>query len=353
MRHFGCELAVMIVFGTFAAVGRAETINARVVDGPNTNAVEPAAPIPPMAPIPTIPPAASDRVTLQLWGGVGAMNGDVTYDIGGDYTASDGTFGSVNSPLSRLKWPANVLSATVGGGVTVARFWELTGRWSGNLSSDSGKLEDSDWENPWNPRLKTTYSLSDTDLNAMTVDVGLRCWALNWVLDRQTDYSIGFGAGWLYQDLRWDASNVDQQDLTAGRYAPHTRTAGVVATYKADLSMPYLDFACQMRVPWLSFYGSLGYSPIAQVRDQDDHKLRSLLAKTNADGNAFKLTLQGRCDYNAHVFALVRADLLSYDVSGTMHKTVYAGEGTGDWVTIHNDITSVQDIVTIAIGVKF
>jgi hypothetical protein len=233
MRHFGWKLAVMVVLGTFAATGRAETINARVVDGPNTNVVEPAAPIPPVAPVPTIPPVASEGVTCQLWGGVGAMSGDVTYEIGGAYYASDGTFGRVNSPLSRLKWPINVLSATVGGSLTMARFWEINGRWSGNLSSDSGKVEDSDWENSYNPRLKTTYSVSDTELNAMTADVGIRCWTLNWVLNRQNDYSVGIGAGWLYQDLRWNANNVDQQDLAAGPYARHTRSSGVVADRKS------------------------------------------------------------------------------------------------------------------------
>jgi outer membrane protease len=355
MRHFCWKLAVMIVFGAFAAIARAETINARIVDGPNTNVIEPAAlvpPVAPVAPVPTIPPVAKEGITAQLWGGVGAMGGDVTYEIGGDYTASDGSFGTVNSPLSRLKWPVNVLSATVGGSLTAARFWELNARWSGSISSDAGKLEDSDWELAFNPRLKTTYSESDADLNAMTADVGLRCWALNWVLNPQTDYSVGFGAGWLYQDFRWDASNVDQQDMLSP-YPNRTMTPGLAATYKVDLSMPYLDIACQMRVPWLSFFGSLGYSPIAQLHDEDDHKLRTLLAKTSADGNAFKLTLQGRCDYNAHVFAVVRADLLTYDVSGTMHKTVYEGADRGDWVTVHNNITSVQDNVTVAIGVKF
>jgi outer membrane protease len=350
MRNPGWKLAVMIISSALATVGRAETINARVVDGPNTNVVQPA------APVPMIPPAAmrvndSRRVTCQLWGGLGTMAGDVTYDIGGTYSDATGP-SHTRFPLSRLKWPVDVQSATVGGSLVAARFWELTGRWSGNLSSAAGKLEDSDWEDPYDPRLKTTFSLSDTDFSGMTYDVELRCWALNWVLDRQNDYSIGFGAGWLYQNFSWDAHNVDQWDLTDPGM-DHIGVPGLAGNYKTDLSMPYLDIACQMRMPSLSFYGSLGYSPITQVSDQDDHKLRSILAKTKADGDAVKLTLQSRYDVNNYEFVLIRADLIAYDVSGTEHDTVYGGNDAGDSWSIDHNISSVQDNLTIAVGVKF
>lgn len=337
----------VLVAGAPTSSTLAETIRARVVDGPNVanvNVVEPAAPM-------SAVPGEDRPISGELWGGLGSIGGDVTYEIGGAYSDSTGS-GHVNSPLSRLKWPVDVLSVTVGGSLNLARFWELTGRWSGSLSSDAGKLEDSDWGNPNNPWVKTTYSLSDTDFDGMTSDIGIRCWALNWVWDRYTSYSIGFGGGWIYQDFRWEASNTDQW-YPADPQLGHDWYPGAVGSYKTKVNMPYIETACAMRMPWISFFGSFGYSPSAQVKDEDDHKIRSILANTDAKGDAVKLTLQGRCDYNQYVFALIRADMIAYDVSGTERDVTYAGADAGDSWSIHHEVSSVQDNFTIAIGVKF
>jgi hypothetical protein len=109
----------------------------------------------------------------------------------------------------------------------------------------------------------------------------------------------------------------------------------------------------EVRMPRTTFYGSLGYSPIAKVKDVDDHVLRSILANTDADGDAVKLTLQGRYDFHQYIFVLLRADFVNYNVKGTEYDFVYAGEGVGDRWTIDHEIKSVQRNVTLALGLKF
>jgi outer membrane protease len=320
----------------------AQTFNVRVTDAPGVNAVEP----------PSAQPAADNRaVTFELWGGLGAMSGDVTYQIGGLYSDEAGTVRE-NFPISELSWPIDVASGTVGCNVNIARYVEIAGQWSGNLSPDAGKSQDSDWEDPQRPGMKTTFSLCDTHFNGYTADIALRCWVLNWVWDPRTGYACGLGVGYMYQDFRWDDDNLDQW-YPANPDLGHDTEFGTVASYKAETSMPYIELSGEMRMPWMSFYGSLGYSPSAQVKDEDDHKVRYILAKTDADGDAVKMTLQGRYDYSQYMFALIRADFMSYDVDGTEHDLVYAGNDVGQTWTIDHRITSVQENITLALGLKF
>lgn len=348
MKKIGIVVIGFLACAVLAAGVRAETISARVVDGPNVNVVEPV-PEQPAAPM----QEASDTrpVSVELWGGLGALSGDVTYQIGGAFADASGP-GQVNSPLSELKWPLDVMTATVGGTVNIVKFWEVNAQWTAGYSGNAGLLQDSDWEDPAHPSQKTTASLSDTDFDGFSTDVGLRCWALNWVWDAQTGTAIGLGAGWILQDFNWKASNLDQWS-PSDPGAPHEIVPGRVGTYKVNASMPYVEVACETRMPWVSLFGSLGFSPDAQIKDEDDHAIRSILAKTDASGTAVKLALQGRFDYNQYVFGLIRGDFIAYNVDGTEHDFVYGGPDAGDSWSIHHDISSIQDNFTIAVGVKF
>jgi outer membrane protease len=333
-------LAYATVVCTFVA-------GASALENPAASVVQPSAQF--AAPI--VRTDDNEFVTSELWGGLGELSGNVTYKIGGLYTDATGT-SLVNSPLSELKWPVNIPTATIGGTLHFGRFWEVNGLWTGCLDSNAGNLDDSDWEDPSQPRAVTTYSTSDANLTGFITDVGVRCWALNWMSDRQTIYSIGFGAGWLYQDFNWDASNTDQwypSDPAAGAdFVP-----GLVATYETIANMPYVEVAGQMKIYQVSFFGDIGLSPAMQVSDEDNHILRTILAKTKTTGNAVKATLQGRYDFNQYVFGLIRADLLAYHVDGTESDFVYGGSDLGDAWSIHHEISSVQDNVTVAVGVKF
>lgn len=66
--------------------------------------------------------------------------------------------GARQTPLSRLEWPLNTWWMDLELRRTCPR-WSVGGRFSFNVANDVvGKMEDSDWENPANTKMLTTYS---------------------------------------------------------------------------------------------------------------------------------------------------------------------------------------------------
>jgi outer membrane protease len=293
--------------------------------------------------------AASNSVTWNLWGGAGIMNGDVTYQIGGHYEDSTGE-GETHFPLSELKWPVNVPFGTVGASVDFNRL-EARGQFSKNLSSDAGQIEDSDWEDEADPDLLTTYSESDTDFEGYIADGSIRYWLLETSL-REIRTSLAVGAGWLYEYFSWDAENLDQWE-PQNPDSEHIIVPGTVGSYEATLNMPYVEAAGKLAFKGLTIEGSLGAAPYAQVHDVDDHKLRYILAKTDADGTAFKASLQARYNFTDKVFLMTQLSYLTFDVDGSEENEVYAGAYEGETWSIDHNVTSDQTHVLLAAGVNF
>lgn len=296
--------------------------------------------------------AESRPVEVDIWGGVGAMGGDVTYQIGGHYS-SPLESGDVRFPLSELKWPINVVMGSVGANLRFfERRLEARGLFSMNLTDSSGIMEDSDWTDPYFTQLKTIYSESDADLTAYIGDAGLRFWLLTQPAPKDVYFNLGVGGGLQYENFDWEASNLDQwypQNPELG----HDRFGGVVATYKAKLTMPYLELAGKMGIRWLTLFGSLGFAPYAMASDEDDHKLRYIRAETDANGTAFKGTLQARCDFTRYCFAMLQGEMLSFDNQGTENDFVYAGEDYGETWSIDHSIKFTQANLTAAVGASF
>jgi outer membrane protease len=293
--------------------------------------------------------AVSNAVTWNLWGGAGMMNGDVTYQIGGRYEyAGNVEYG--HFPLSELKWPVNVPFGSVGSSVGF-RGWEARGVFSKNLDGDAGKMEDSDWEYEWDTDLLTTYSESDTDFDGYTADGSIRYWLIEAPI-RELKASLAVGAGWLYQYFYWDAMNLDQW-YPQNPEAQHDIVSGIVGSYESTLNMPYIEAAGKLAFKGLTMAGTLGFAPYAQVTDVDDHKLRYILADTDADGTAYKVSLQARYSFTDHFFMMAQVDYLSFETEGTEEDEVYAGVDEGQTWTIDHDITSEQTSVLLAAGVNF
>lgn len=288
-------------------------------------------------------PAKAKAVTWDMWGGVERMSGHVTYQIG-----DDNLF-----PLSELKWPADVTFGSVGGSVYFGK-WEAYGVFSKNIDSDAGTMEDSDWEYEWNPDLKTTYSESDTDFDGYTSDGSIRYWLMETPMRdlKGAVVSLAAGVGYLYQHFSWDAKDLDQW-YPQNPEIEHDIVSGTVGSYESTLNMPYIEAAGKLACKRLVMSGTMGFAPYAQVKDEDDHKLRFIRADTDADGTAFKASLQARYNLTEHLFIMAQANYLTFDVDGTEKDNTYAGPDEGDSWTIDHKITSDQTSVLLAAGMFF
>lgn len=288
-------------------------------------------------------PAESKPITWDLWGGVERMSGHVTYQIG-----EDDYF-----PLSELKWPADVTFGSVGGSASFGK-WEACGLFSKNLDSSAGTIEDSDWEYEWDPDLKTTYSESDTDFNGYTLDGTLRYWMMKSPIRDLPDtvLSLAVGGGYLYQHFSWDAKDLDQW-YPQNPEVEHDIVSGTVGSYESTLDMPYMEAAGKLGYKRLVISGTLGIAPYVQVEDEDDHKLRSIHAVTDADGTAFKASLQAQYKLTDNLFVMARVNYLTFDVDGTEEDDVYDGPDEGDRWMIDHKIKSDQTSILLAAGVDF
>ena len=308
-------------------------------------------------------PAATFAEGLDLWVGAGRLGGDSTYTIGGSVTDNFGGTGEIHSPLSELKWPLDVWMATVGVGADLGNF-SLSGEVSHSLTSDAGDMEDSDWgifflDSGGNPFFRTDskdiFSTSETDLTALTFDLRARYWAL-----RKEGWSLGVGAGFLYENFDFEASNVNQYSPTAVPvyglpFDPYEATvSGLGITYEVTHTIPFIEVAAAGRLgERVSVEASLGYSPIAMAEDTDDHVLRSKLSKGDCDGTAFMAGIDARFDITERWFAGAGFDYISISTDGTQTQNFYAGENVGLVLTIDQEITSSQTYFFLEAGYSF
>jgi hypothetical protein len=93
----------------------------------------------------------------------------------------------------------------------------------------------------------------------------------------------------------------------------------------------------------------IGIGP-AFVQDEDDHKLREILAKTDMTGFGVKGLAELRYDFTDHLFALARVTVLSIEASGTEENYVYGGEDAGATWEIDHDFSLTSITGGFAVG---
>ena len=284
----------------------------------------------------------------NVWSGVGYWSGDVTYRIGNTVKLPDGSEFDYWFPLSELEWPINVVMASVGGDVTYAETIEARGAFSISVNDPTDKMKDSDWEYPG---IKTIYSESDAELNAWSVDAGIRWWFLGKQKENFT-WGLGVGGGYLYQYMDWAASNLDQWYPTEP-WIPHDRVSGVVGKYKASLHMPYPEVSGKIGLGGFSLEVSFGYAPYVAVNDEDDHVLRYIKANTDATGTGWKLGGVARYDFEFGLFLAGRVDVLDFETDGSEKNYIYAGPDQGYSWEIYHEITSKQISGILTVGYQF
>lgn len=289
----------------------------------------------------------------RFWVGWGVLSGNVTYRIGGHFSSPVGS-ADFWFPISELEWPLIVKVVMIGGEIYWAKNWEIGGELSKNLQTDAGKIKDSDWTDGDNPRLKTVYSESDTNFDAYTTDFALRYWLTQKMFSANSAAGLAIGGGWLYEHFYWAASNTDQwypQNPEMG----HDLISGLVGTYKATVSMPYFEVTGKIETQQgnSSLLLRLGYSPFTSVEDADDHIIRQISATSSLSGSAYKLALQGRYSFSSSWFIMAKWDMLSFDIKGRDNNIVYGGPDQGLTWSIEHETFSTQNLLSLAVGLRF
>jgi hypothetical protein len=301
-----------------------------------------------------------------FWIGEGLISGNVTYQIGGQVTSPQPGGSSSNPfPISKLQWPLNVTVLTLGALIPVAANTEIGAEFSKNVTSYSGKMQDSDYDydTAGNASLGT-YSQNDADVQTITADIDLRYWMTATTMDFGAEVAsnytarMGIGGGELYQKFNWTASNLNQTDIDQGGVVE--TQSGLIGTYSAVTSMPYLEVLGKIEKPnVMSLLLRFGYSPFASVNDWDDHLLRQISATSSLYGSAYKVSFQGTYDFAPNWFLSGKYDLVYFDLTGTESDLVYGnadvanGNNQGDSWTIQHETSSTNYMMALSIGRRF
>ncbi len=307
---------------------------------------------------------------FDVWLKAGMLSGNSTYTIGGSVSDNEGNSGEIWDPLSELKWPLDVVLVSLGGRADFGRV-SLRGEITKNATSDAGDMEDSDWgvyygsygPNPapgyyFSQTSKDVFSTSSTDLDALILDFRGR-----YAVWRGARFSTNVGLGLRYQKFSIVASDVHQ-------YSPSYSTYGLNRVFPTDPfsyngSGPALEYEVTYTIPFVelsglyrfgtmvSVEGALGYSPLVQASDRDDHLLRSKISEGSDKGSAWLFDLKLRLQATRHWFAALGVSGLFIDTSGTQKQRFYAGENLGYEATIDQTLTSSQTCGSFEVGFSF
>ncbi len=268
------------------------------------------------------------RLGVDVEFGLERFYGYTLYQIGGKVLKpAGGTERFGHSPISQLKFPIDVHMASLSLRFNIAEKFSLGFQVKNNnlngalkFNTYSGKMKDTDWgywyldkaTYPTNaywamPNTIDIYSTSDTKLSALILNGDFL-----YQIVKTNRFSLRFGVGFLYQNLDYTVTNLDQwypsyalyASQIAATYPPavalecslHKGVSGKVLTYQIQYFFPYLKLTTSVNATdRLSVSPSIEYSPLVRAKDRDDHLLRSKISKGESFG--YSLTLAGRADY--------------------------------------------------------
>lgn len=294
-------------------------------------------------------PAYAERPRFDLTMGLGMLSGDTTYQIGGTVNYPGGV-DKIHFPLSELEFPLDVYMLSVGGSLEFAEKWKVSANVKKNITSDAGTMKDSDWGVFFDdPDSLDIYSESDADLEALITDINLR-----YRFYKKSNWSFIAGLGYLRQNFDYEISNLDQWYPSLNNYYSydigHDYVSGKVLEYEVTYNIPYIEIGTQFKIKdKFCVEASLGYSPLVNVTDEDNHLLRSKVSEGDCDGDAILLSLEGRYDFLTHWFLTLQLDYMTIDTDGKQKQYTY-----GEWTaTIDQEIESEQIFAALAVGYAF
>jgi outer membrane protease len=301
--------------------------------------------------------AYSDEVSLRdnkfsISAGLGLMAGHTTYQIGGHYDTPQGS-GNVRFPLSELEFPLDVYIGTLNGTVKLNQKWKISVGLKKNITSESGKMKDSDWgiyylddEPGADPDSLDIYSESDTEVDLFIADIAARYY-FNDINPIRSKFLFFIGGRYIYQEFDFDVSDLDQW-YPSRPDRDHVLVSGKVLTYEVTKHVPALIIGTELFTKHnFSLEAELGYSPIVTVEDKDNHILRDKISKAKCDGDATLFSLAGSYNFHSRWVLELRFDYMSIDTKGD-EKQYDEGEYSA---TI--DQKNFSEIATYGLNIRY
>ena len=288
--------------------------------------------------------------TLNVEAGIDYVTGNSTYSIGYEVTLPDGTSGYIPWTISELKFPLNTLWAFANFGLNISDAISFHAYINKNIIPESGKMEDSDWI--YSPLIKDVFSLSDTKLNGIMIDIDFQYRPFNFL----NIISFGFGLGFIYNGFDFEAGNTDQWN-PSDPSEPHWTTNVTTITYSVKYYMPYIEIVSKAKfLDNINVSLAIGFSPYSFGNDIDDHIIRSKKSEGNGDGTGWKVLANAQYFILQNLYINLYLKYINISLSGRSKQTRYAdtSEGpAGPIATIDEKISTDYGIIGLSLGYSF
>ncbi|MBN2136005.1 MAG: hypothetical protein JW737_09760 [Acidobacteria bacterium] len=282
----------------------------------------------------TILPAEEKDFAVSVNTAADWMFGFNSYGIGWNFTDVANNTTSLGFKISELVFPLNILM--VGGDIyaTLFKNFKINLYFRKNITSEPGKLKDSDWGvwyldgNPWaTSSTLDVYSTSDTNLIVYYIDSEIL-----YSVKLSSLFMIDFGLGFLYEQFYYEASNVDQwypsyetyQAYLDPSYGLNENISGLVGTYEIMHFIPLLVIASRFKASdFFQMSLTVSGTPYLIAVDTDYHVLRSKRSNSECYGWAIKSKLSVFFHFSSNVYAGISGDFLYLDAAGNQSQYRY------------------------------
>jgi outer membrane protease len=304
--------------------------------------------------------ATYEEKTFTISAGLGFMSGETTYRIGGHITTPDGT-STTRFPISELAFPLELYYGRIGGEIRLFDRLELKTTIKKSITNGSGEMRDSDWGQLYNdddypdwddPNSLDTYSESKIDADMFMADLSVRYYVYEMTF-RKWGVSFFAGAKYLYDKFNFTASDANQWYPSLNEYYGydyrHDYLFGDILTYEVTQKIPAVTGGVALiGSPVFILDMEFGYSPKAEVENEDIHILRKKIAYAECDGTAFLFSITGNCRLENHWSLGLKYDYLWVDTDGEQRQEYLNGEYIG---TIEQ--TNFSEVHTFELALSF
>lgn len=277
------------------------------------------------------PPAGNvlwENYKTSISAGIGLMRGHTTYQIGGKIDTPEGS-GRIRFPLSELIFPLDIRIGTLEAEVSLNQNWTVTAGIKKNISSEAGKMKDSDWGINYydivgwtDPDSLDIYSESDTDAEAFIAELAVKYYVVK-QRSKKTEFKLFVGGKYIYHHFDFDVSNVHQWYPSLPE-EPHFYDQDKVLTYEVTKHIPAVTIGAELFTKYnFRLDAMIGYSPFVTVEDEDDHILRGKLSKAECDGDAVFFSLAGSYRFHRNWTINLEYDYIYIDTDGRQKQYDY------------------------------
>lgn len=285
--------------------------------------------------------SAYGQVNFSLEPSIGRLYGHTLYNISG-YGFFSG-YGNADWS-SELKWPLNNTLAGISLNVTDNKMIDIDLSARTSIDNDSGKMKDSDY-------VDTTliiYSESDSDTEVFELDIKAKLYT-----KKEKTYLIDLLAGFKYQELSFEASNLVQDDISGS----HVIVSGLVGTYDVDYYIPAVGVGFRSLEGSKAAWNIASYLGYVIVRDTDDHILRSKESTGKSTGVSFTLAGESSYDISERTFITLSGEFTYIYAEGEQKQTWYETTSEAVKGTTFNEIPleieSSQGMINLGLGIRF